>query len=344
MKLKRTWRALVALVLSVGACGAGTTHAMAADGAVIFIYHRFGQDQYPSTNVTLAQFDAQIAAIQESGAVVLPLPEIVAAWRNGTPLPENAVAITIDDGYRSVYAQAWPRLRAAGMPFTVFISTDGTDQGIPDLMTWDQIREMRDAGVTIGHHAAAHAHMADLSVDAAAADMARASQRFREELGAVPELFAYPYGEYGLMLRDHIEGLGFAAAFGQHSGVAHRNEDLFQLPRYPVNASTDLTEFRVRLRSLPLPLADIQPVDRVIGANNPPYVSFRMVPPNDGHSYDVGAMTCFLQGGVVSLSVDGDTVVPAISGAFGSGRTRLNCTMPTSSGRYRWAGLQFYRP
>ena len=342
--MRASLRILCALVLLAGVLGAATNRATAADGAAIFIYHRFGQDQYPTTNVTLAQFDAQIAAIQASDAVVLPLPEIVAAWRNGTPLPDNAVAITIDDGYRSVYAQAWPRLRAAGLPFTVFISTDGIDQGIPDLMTWDQIREMRDAGVTIGHHGAAHAHMADLGIDAAAADMSRASQRFQQELGGVPPLFAYPYGEYGLALRQSIEGLGFAAAFGQHSGVAHRGDDLFQLPRYPVNASTDLTEFRVRLRSLPLPLADVQPADRVIGANNPPSISFRMVPPNDGHSYDIGAMTCFLQGSVVSLSIDGDVVVPAIASAFPPGRTRLNCTMPTSSGRYRWAGLQFYRP
>ena len=52
------------------------------------------------------------------------------------------------------------------------------------------------------------------------------------------ELFAYPYGEIGLELRDVVAVAGFKAAFGQHSGAAGRTADLHMLPRFPLNEAT----------------------------------------------------------------------------------------------------------
>ena len=76
----------------------------------------------------------------------MALPDIIAALENGTPLPDRAVAITIDDGYLSVYEQAWPRLRDAGIPFTLFLSTDSIDAEYKSFMRWDHVREMVAGG------------------------------------------------------------------------------------------------------------------------------------------------------------------------------------------------------
>ena len=84
--------------------------------AVAIMYHRFGEDARPSTNIKLDQFHAHIAELTSGKYPVMPLGDIVAALRAGKPLPDRAVAITIDDAYRSVYTEAWPRLRKAG-PF-----------------------------------------------------------------------------------------------------------------------------------------------------------------------------------------------------------------------------------
>ncbi|MEZ5668433.1 MAG: polysaccharide deacetylase family protein [Alphaproteobacteria bacterium] len=321
--------------------------ARADDGWVILTYHRFGQDQYPTTSVRLDQFDRQLAAIRDGGYTVLPLPELVAALNAGAPLPPRAVAITVDDAYTSLYREGWPRLRAHGFPFTLFVSTDAADDGAGDLMSWDQIREVAaDPLVTIGHHAAAHAHMADLDLAAAAADLDRADARFAAELGHVPALFAYPYGEYGAALRDLVAGRGFAAAFGQQSGVVDRWADRYGLPRFPINANTAFDAFRLRLGAMPLPATESEPADLLVGdGNNPPAVSFRLVQPDDaGGPLRIDAMTCYFDGSPVAFSRDGDRIAIGLPRALGQGRSRLNCTMPAADGRWRWHGIQFYRP
>ncbi len=163
-------------------------------GAVILMYHRFGENEYPSTNIRVEQLDAHLKVLREGGFSILPLPDIVAAFDRGEALPDRTIAITIDDAYRSIYDVAWPRFRAAGIPFTVFVATDPIDRGNGNYMTWDQIRELHAAGVTIANHTVSHLHMPDRDLATARAEIETAQKRLTDELGTAPTLFAYPYG------------------------------------------------------------------------------------------------------------------------------------------------------
>ena len=169
---------LVALALAAGG------GALAADSAVVLQYHRFGEDALPTTSVTIDQLEAHIDHLASGGYAVLPLPEILAALRAGRPLPERAVAITIDDAARSVVDEAWPRFAAAGMPFTVFVSTDAVDQGHAGIMGWNDLRRLAAAGVTIGNHGAAHGRMWRDDADANRVDLLRARRRREETVPA----------------------------------------------------------------------------------------------------------------------------------------------------------------
>ena len=184
------WTVAAALLAATLAAADG----YAADSAVVLMYHRFGEDQYPSTNIRLEQFDAQIAELKSGGYTVLPLPEVIEAVRTGRDLPDKAVAITVDDGYASIHSEAWPRLKAAGFPFTVFIATDPVDRGLSGFMTWDQIRELKDAGVTIGAHSRTHLHMPQSDPERVRSEFAASNARFVAELGRAPTLFAYQIG------------------------------------------------------------------------------------------------------------------------------------------------------
>ena len=101
----------------------------AADHAAVLMYHRFGEDKYPSTNIRLDQFDAHLEKLASGDYTVLPLDKIIRHIQDGTELPDRTVAITIDDAYLSVFTEAWPRLKAKGFPFTVFVATDPIDNG-----------------------------------------------------------------------------------------------------------------------------------------------------------------------------------------------------------------------
>lgn len=334
----------LALAALLGAAPADPVIAAppADNGAVVIMYHRVGEADYPSTSVRIEQFEAHLAELSSGRYAVLPLPEIVAALAADRPLPERAVAITVDDAFASVYREAWPRLRAAGLPFTLFVATRPLDLGLPGYMTWDQLREMRAAGgVTVGHHGVSHSHMTEQPEADVRAEIAQAAARFQQELGERPTLFAYPYGEYGLALRNLVAESGFQAAFGQHSGAIARGGDRFALPRFPFNENyAGIDRFRLAVNSLPLPVADVTPADTLITArHNPPHFGFTV---GEGIA-GLGALNCFASGSEASLERLGERRIEVrMAGPFPSGRARINCTMPGPEGRWRWFGTQFY--
>jgi peptidoglycan/xylan/chitin deacetylase (PgdA/CDA1 family) len=339
----RSFAALAAAAVALW--GPAPDAARAADSAVILIYHRFGDARFPPTNVRLDQFDAHVRELASGRYKVLPLPEIVDALAAGRPLPDRAVAITIDDAYRSAYEEAWPRLRKAGLPFTLFVATEPVDKGLPDYMTWDQVRALRDGGATIGAHSHSHPHMADGTPRANRVEVETSSRILARELGATPALFAYPFGEADAAVMAVAKESGYRAAFGQHSGVAARTQPLFFLPRFPMSeAHAALDRLRLVLDALPLPVTGVQPSDPLIAAGaNPPVVRFTL----QKAAGDPGRLACYRDGGRVEVRESGDPsgdrrVELRFAGPLPAGRSRLNCTLPGPEGRWQWFGTQFY--
>ena len=341
MRLVRRMRLKLAVAVFCAAIGFPAS-GMAADSAVILQYHRFGETNIPSTNITLAQFEAHLAFLQSGGYTVLPVPHIVAALRAGQPLPDKAVGITIDDAAISVIREAWPRLRVAGFPFTLFVATDAIDQRQGHSMGWDDIRTLANSGVTIANHSASHGHLWRLGLAAARRDVVHAQTRFQAELGFSPRLFAYPYGEYNLALRGLVEELGFEVAFGQNSGVAGKGADLFTLPRFSLNeAYGDMERFKLIINTLPIPVHDVTPAEPIL-ARNPPHIGFTV----DESLDEIDALACYVSGqGAVQVELLGERRVELrMSKPFPLGRTRVNCTLPGPDRRWRWLGMQYLVP
>ncbi len=331
---------LVATCAAAGAVADGFP-AAAETAAVVIMYHRFGEPKYPSTNITLKQFEAHIQELQTGGYRVVGLPEIIAARRKGKPLPDRAVGLSIDDAFRSVYREAWPRLKEAGFPFTLFVATGPIDRKASDFMSWDQIREMAAAGVTIGSQTVSHLHMADASPERNREELDRSNRRFEEELGHSPDLFAYPYGESSLAVQALVKEMNFTAAFGQHSGAID-GDDHFDLPRFSMNEDYGgQARFRLAINALPLPVTDVTPADPLITANNPPAMGFTIA----GNIQELDRLACFLshEGRARLEHLGGNRIEIRVKRAFPKGRTRVNCTLPVSKGRFRWFGRQFYK-
>ncbi len=62
--------------------------------AVVFMYHRFGDDRFPSTNVTLEQFESHLDYLAEQEYRIWPLARIIRHLRCGRDLPDRVIAIT----------------------------------------------------------------------------------------------------------------------------------------------------------------------------------------------------------------------------------------------------------
>lgn len=343
----RLMRGLLMLSLFLGGlwtAGSFPTSVTAAESAVIVMYHRFGEKSFPSTNITLKQLDEHIRILTSGPYTVLPIPDIIKRMKNNEPLPARTVGISIDDAYRSTFTEAWPRLKKAKLPFTVFVSTDHIDNNLRNMMTWDQIHTLVKNGVTIGHHTASHLHMADHSNDKNKRDIEKASARFKKELGFIPKLFAYPYGEASLQTMSLMRNSGFQVAFGQHSGAFDRSSNKFYLPRFAMNeAYGSPSRFKTAVNSIALPVAEVTPEDPLIKAdNNPPAIGFTITQPLKR----LKQLTCYAShaGRAKHIQLGDHRIEVRVEKPFPVGRTRLNCTLPASEGRWHWFGWQYYRP
>ncbi|HEY0836086.1 MAG TPA: polysaccharide deacetylase family protein [Azospirillum sp.] len=346
MPLRRAAASLAAVAAwAFLACAGAPAVAAPADGgpsAVVFAYNRFGEDQTPSSSIRIDQFEAHLDELKNGDYAVLPLSRILDAVRNEEPLPERTVAITIDDATRSFYRHAWPRLKAAGLPFTLFVAVDTI--GRPDThMSWDELRQLASSGgVTIGALGATTASLVAKPDADARAELRRARDRLQAELNQRPTLFAYPQGEYSAALRTLVAEQGFAAGFGQQSGVVHPDSDFRALPRFVmIESFGGIERFRLAANALPLPVSDVTPDDPVLAVNPPP-LGFTV----DEAVGDLSRLACFAsaQGRTRVERLGEDRVEVRIADPFPPGRSRVNCTLPGPDGRWRWFGVQFLVP
>lgn len=317
----------------------------AASGAVVFMYHHFGVAQYPSTNVSVKQFDAHVEHLEANGYRVWPLERIVARLQAGDPIPDRTVAITVDDAYVSVYEEAYPRLKRRGWPFTVFVATDGVDQGLAAYMSWDQMREMQRHGARFANHSASHDQLIRLREDEGIEqwgqrvreDIRRAQRRLEEELGKAPRLFAYPYGEYSAPLARIIEELGYVG-FGQQSGAIGPLNDLRILPRFPMaERFAAIGEFRTKAAGLPLPVLNVEPWEPVAPNADAPLMKVTLADTDAA----LDRLSCFAShtGRLKVDWVEGDGAVftTRADRPLPVGRSRYNCTAPAAAnGRFYW--------
>ena len=310
-----------------------------ANYASVIMYHRFGEGNYPSTNVKLEQFEKHINELLKPKYHVIDINEAVDAIKNIKLVQDRSVVITIDDAYSSVFKYAWPIFKKNKLPFTLFVSTDVIDNNTPGYMSWEEIRILRDNGVTIGHHTKSHSHMHNYNKDQINYELSKATDRFVKEIGSKPKIFAYPYGEYNLEVLNEVKTHGFKAAFAQHSGVAHQSLGLYELPRFAMNEIYgNMERFKLAVNGLPMPISDLYPKDPVI-KKNPPYYGFTLSPDIKPQN----TVRCFASHFIKSETkkLGNKRIEVRLAQPFKSGRGRINCTMAAQDNRWRWLGRQF---
>ena len=131
--------------------------------ASFIMYHRFGENRYPSTNIKKEQFLKHVNELLKPKYNVINIEQALEAINNKKLVKDRSVVITIDDAYSSVFNYAWPIFKKHNIPFTLFVSTDVIDNNTPGYMSWEEIRILRDNGITIGSQTKSHPHMYKLN-------------------------------------------------------------------------------------------------------------------------------------------------------------------------------------
>ncbi|MDA1166951.1 MAG: polysaccharide deacetylase family protein [Proteobacteria bacterium] len=308
------------------------------EGILSLMYHRFDENKYPSTNIQMDVFVKQIEMIKNSNYDFYDIQKFIDNFNE--PKNEKKILITIDDAFSSFYEIAWPFLKENKIPFILFVSTEPV--GNNGYMTWDQIREVeKESFAYIGHHSHTHDYLIEKSDEEFINDIEIASKFFLKELGYIPNLFSYPFGEYSKFMKDYVAE-NFSFAFGQHSGVIDLNKDKFELPRFPINENYgELNRFKSIINFFPLEYKNLIPEEKKLTkANNPP--EFQVEFFEDQKNLD--NINCYSNEGNAweksNFNFLNNKLTIKFRDAFTPRRGRVNCSL-NDDGKWRWFGIQF---
>lgn len=188
-------------------------------------------------------FAAQMQYLKDEKIPVVSLGALLDALEGKRTLPARAVVLTFDDGRLNQYVNAFPVLRTHGFTATFFPFVHAMDRN-KRYFTWAQLKEMQQAGMTIGSHTALHVRV-DRMKDAAQmrTEVEGSRQTLIQRLGpAAGELFAYPFGILATAGDSAVRASGYRAGRAYAGGPWNSWATRWRLRAFP--ATEDMKRFR----------------------------------------------------------------------------------------------------
>lgn len=221
-------------------------------GASVLMYHSISEPAEGFITDTPAAFERHLRFIKEHGYRSVFASEIPALLASGDLA--GTVCITLDDGYRDNYQNAFPMLRRYGVKATIFLITGLLGQTYTDsrgtvrsVLSEAQVREMTTSGlVEFMPHSHTHPNLRALDERALDEEIATSRSEIQRLTGTVPTVFAYPKGKYTDETIIALKRHGFSAAFGVVPGIIRLGADPFRLPRNPLGRISE-AEFALKL-------------------------------------------------------------------------------------------------
>lgn len=214
-------------------------------------YHDFS-DTAPETamRISTQKFRKQMETIRELGITVISMDDFSAWKREGKPIPEKSILLTLDDGWKSVYTDAYPILKEFGYPFTLYLYKNYVDGGGKALTT-PMIKEMIADGATLGSHSVSHPFPIAVKnarkkdpheFDAYLRKEMGESKRFLEsKFGKKINSYSFPGGFYTEEMLELGSEFGYDHMFTVQPGKVKRSLPDATLPRYMILGNHDPT-------------------------------------------------------------------------------------------------------
>jgi peptidoglycan/xylan/chitin deacetylase (PgdA/CDA1 family) len=212
-------------------------------------YHDFSEkDKETAMRIRTSKFRIQMATLRQLGITVISLDDYLAWKRGDKELPEKSALITLDDGWKSVYTDAFPILKEFGYPFTLYLYKNYIDGGGKALTT-AMIKEMLAHGASLGSHSISHPY--PTTIKAQRNKGAHAFDGFlRKEMGESKRFieakfpvkvssYAYPGGFTTEEMYPLAEEFGYTALFTVIPGKIKRATTDNHLPRYMILGNYD---------------------------------------------------------------------------------------------------------
>jgi peptidoglycan/xylan/chitin deacetylase (PgdA/CDA1 family) len=217
------------------------------DTAVVVAFHRVSGATADALTIDESTFE-NLCEFFSQHFEVIPLREQISRLEVGQPIG-GTLSITFDDGYHDNHEIAAPILRTHKLPATFFIVTEfiGSTHIAPwdedrrektTWMTWDEVRDLYAKGFDLGAHTMTHADLGSVSRERAWQELIGSRERIALEIGTVPDLFAFPYGQPHNIrpeTKELVRQAGFRCCLSSYGGVNGSASDPFELCRIPIN-------------------------------------------------------------------------------------------------------------
>lgn len=317
---------------------------------VILLYHHISADTPRSTSVSPDEFARHLDYIKAHYTVV-PLTQLVNAAKGKGSVPDNAVAITFDDGYENILQSGHPLLKKHGFPYTVFINPDVIGEQANQL-DWQQIKLMQTEGATFANHTMDHLHLLEKQAgESEQAWLARiwqnitdAEAALKKHTGQSLKYLAYPFGEYNQVLAAKLSENGYTA-FGQHSGAVGTFSDMTAIARFPAAGPyARLDTLKTKMASLAMPVTGTSVSDPQMDKRK---LSDDVKVTLDKHAANdvrLSQLACYYQGETLTTRAGAIHFSFRLNVTLPIGRSRVNCTAPSNSadGRFYWYSIPFF--
>lgn len=190
-------------------------------------------------------FQMQMEYLKDNGFYVIRLLDLADKIRKDLPIPERSVAITFDDGYKSILTGAAPILKKQGFPATLFVNVHFIERRLPpdaywrdwQTLSWDEVKELPACGISIGAHGMTHRRLSGLSYDDMSSEILRSRDIIRNNINRKVFEFSYPHGAFNKKAVEVLRNNDFTCACSSLHGINGRDADLFALKR------TEITTF-----------------------------------------------------------------------------------------------------
>ena len=222
-------------------------------------YHDFSENERETAmRIRTSKFRKQMEVIKKLDIPVIPMADFIAWKDTGKAIPQKAIVITLDDGWKSVYTDAYPVLKELGFPFTLYLYKDYVDGG-GKALTADMIQEMMAHGATIGSHSTTHPFPQTVkryrkegpeAYDSFLNREMRDSKKFLEDTFKITAAtYAYPGGYFTEEMLTKANQIGYTHLFTVQPGKVKRSLLNHVLPRYIILGNHDrIFDFALNFR------------------------------------------------------------------------------------------------
>jgi len=205
-----------------------------------------------------SRFRSQVQYLRRNGYTPISLDDLHDHFiLKGKRLPPKPVIVTLDDGYKDNYQNAFPILKEYNIPAILFIVSGHvgnknnwiTNEAYPErpLMSWSEIDEMRRNGILIGSHTVHHHRLTEISPDAARFEIEDSKKCIEDRLGIAIHHFAYPHGDMNEAVLELVKKAGYKTACSTRSGFNSEEANLLELRRLEVYGTDLLWQFALKL-------------------------------------------------------------------------------------------------